>query len=154
MIQRLIHMRQILEYPNSQINHFRERIAVLRQWDRLVKRFIPEEFHHHCQVINVRKQCLVLEVRHAAWATRLRYLIPQLKARLQCENLPEKIEKITCCIAKKQTESKTTTSIDLPLSTKSVNTLQTTATNMTCPSLKKALQDLSNTLKQRLSQQD
>ena len=147
-------MRQLLDNTNRTLKQLMSRIKALRQWDRLVKRFIPEEFHSHCQVINLRQECLVIEVQHAAWATRLRYLLPQLTTRLQCEKLPTTIKEVICCVAQQHESDTPIHPSSLGLSEKSIETVQATASNLSDSPLQDALQHLSETLQQRLDEKE
>ena len=64
------------------VTHARQ-LARLQQ---AVLRALPDPLNRHCQVINVRQQCLVLSADSPAWAARLRYQIPELNARLNQKN--------------------------------------------------------------------
>lgn len=60
----------------------------LTQLDKRVRGLLPASLKNHCRVANVRDTALVLLADGAAWATRLRYLAPELCRRLQASELP------------------------------------------------------------------
>jgi hypothetical protein len=51
-------------------------------WTATLRAFLPKELGTQCQVANVRDHVLTVHLSNAAWATRFRFLIPELKPRL------------------------------------------------------------------------
>lgn len=48
-----------------------------------MRALLPQELASECRVANVRDQLLTVHINHAAWATRLRFLIPGLLESLR-----------------------------------------------------------------------
>lgn len=59
-----------------------------------------QDFAEHCKVANFEKGELLLLVRNAAWATRIRYAIPEILKTLS--SFPEffSLSRIQCKVAK------------------------------------------------------
>ena len=51
-------------------------------WTAALRAFLPKELGSQCQVANVRDHVLTVHLSNAAWATRFRFLIPELTPRL------------------------------------------------------------------------
>jgi hypothetical protein len=51
-------------------------------WTAQLRAFLPSELRSACQVANVRDHLLTVHILNAAWATRFRFLIPDLLPRI------------------------------------------------------------------------
>jgi hypothetical protein len=51
-------------------------------WTAAMRAFLPAELGSECQVANVRDHVLTVHLTTAAWATRFRFLVPDLLPRL------------------------------------------------------------------------
>lgn len=51
-------------------------------WTAQLRAFLPGELGSSCQVANVRDHLMAVHICNAAWATRFRFLIPDLLPRL------------------------------------------------------------------------
>ena len=60
-----------------------ERVQYHAGLERLLHENLPPELARHMRVANLRYDTLILQVDSAAWAARLRYLVPDLLKRLQ-----------------------------------------------------------------------
>jgi hypothetical protein len=47
-------------------------------WTDQLRALLPQDLASECRVANVRDQVLTVHINNAAWATRLRFQIPQL----------------------------------------------------------------------------
>lgn len=56
--------------------------------DKALYHLLPPEVASHCQVMNITNKTLILQADSAAWATRVRYLIPSLLAAFSQQKLP------------------------------------------------------------------
>ena len=56
--------------------------------DKMLESFLPSEMVPYCQVMNVSHKTLILRLDNAAWATRVRYLIPNLIETFSQKNMP------------------------------------------------------------------
>lgn len=48
-----------------------------------VRQHLPKPLQLHCQVANYRDGILIVQTDNAAWATQLRYILPEVQTRLQ-----------------------------------------------------------------------
>lgn len=67
--------------PQSILGFIQKKVLQLNQLNDLWQKNWPE-LAQHSRIANFREGCLVIEVDNAAWATRLRYLIPDLTRKL------------------------------------------------------------------------
>jgi hypothetical protein len=63
---------------NNVLTSIVQKAAHLRQLDQLLKTLIDKEIAAHCCVANYRDNILVIQCENAAWATRFKFLIPEL----------------------------------------------------------------------------
>lgn len=55
----------------------------LEQINQLIQELLPAEARNHCQVVNYQKNIIKLAINNAAWATKIRYLCPQLLTEIK-----------------------------------------------------------------------
>lgn len=67
--------------PQSILHYIQKKVLHLNQLNAVWKKNWPD-LAQHSRIANFREGCLVIEVDNAAWATRLRYLIPDLSQKL------------------------------------------------------------------------
>jgi len=64
--------------PQSILGTIQNKVLALQQISQVWKKEISADLSQHTRVANFRDRCLVIEIDNATWATRLRYLIPDL----------------------------------------------------------------------------
>ena len=64
--------------------------------EKMLQDLLPPEIIPYCQVMNILHQTLILQLDNAAWATRARYLIPNLIDAFSQQKMP--ITSIQCRI--------------------------------------------------------
>ena len=62
--------------------------------EKVLENFLPSEILPYCQVMNISHKTLILQLDNAAWATRVRYLIPNLIEAFSQQKMP--ITSIQC----------------------------------------------------------
>jgi hypothetical protein len=67
--------------PHSILGFIQKKIQQLNQLNEIWRKNYPD-LAQHSRIANFREDCLVIEIDNAAWATRLRYLIPDLIIQL------------------------------------------------------------------------
>lgn len=67
--------------PQSILGFIQKKVAQLNQLNEIWQKNWAD-LAQHSRIANFREGCLVIEVDNAAWATRLRYLIPDLTRKL------------------------------------------------------------------------
>jgi hypothetical protein len=63
---------------SSALTRLLGRAAQQDAWTSQLRALLPQEVAAECRVANVRDQLLTVHINSAAWATRLRFLIPAL----------------------------------------------------------------------------
>lgn len=74
-IDRLLSPRQP---PASALTRLLGRASQQDAWTDQLRALLPQDLASECRVANVRDQVLTVHINNAAWATRLRFLIPGL----------------------------------------------------------------------------
>jgi len=95
------HVRRIstqIAAGSTEFGEITDKVNRLRELDKALKVYLPEELREHCQVINFHedRQVWVVKAESAAWATRLNYVLPGLVSKLQMDNYD--IKQIACRI--------------------------------------------------------
>ncbi len=73
----------ILTQTDSMLGKLLEKAKQLTELDKLIKGYLGPKLAEHCQVCNLRNGRLVIMTQKAVYATRLKYEIPELLARLR-----------------------------------------------------------------------
>ena len=78
-------MRSINRCLNKQLVDICQRSVQLEELSNKLIQYLPENLAKECQVGSFNKGCLLLITRNAAWASQLRYIIPELRDKLRKE---------------------------------------------------------------------
>lgn len=78
-------MRHIRDCFNAKYNQICSQARRLEEFSTTIKRYLPESFHPHCRVISFQNGCLVIGTIDAAWASQLRYVLPELRDQLRVQ---------------------------------------------------------------------
>ncbi len=78
-------MRFINRCFNKQLEELCQRSMQLEELSNKVTQLLPPNLAAQCQVGSFNKGCLVLTTTNAAWASQLRYTIPELRDKLRKE---------------------------------------------------------------------
>jgi hypothetical protein len=68
--------------PHSALARLVNRASQQDAWTDQLRALLPQDLASECRVANVRDQVLTVHINNAAWATRLRFLIPGLLPNL------------------------------------------------------------------------
>lgn len=60
-----------------------ERLSTLQKLNALLSQCLPADLAAHCQVVKYEKNCLIVLVTSASWATQLRFQLPELLPKLR-----------------------------------------------------------------------
>lgn len=116
----------------------------LQQLNHAWKSCIDPTLAEHTQVANLRNGCLIIEVESSAWATRLRFAIPEIQKRLQTSSELRNLKNIEWYI---QPAENTTRPIKqhapLQLSENNAQLIEDTAAHITNKKLRDVLQQLA-----------
>lgn len=72
------HIAQLIEGTHSVLHQLWEKNQQVQQINQTLTDMLPPPLSKHCRVINLREQTAVIYTDSAVWATRLRYLIPEV----------------------------------------------------------------------------
>lgn len=76
-------MRLIRNCLNKQLTSLCQRSMQLEELSHKVSVLLPSELAQTCQVAGYTNNCLILTTSDAAWASQLRYAIPELRDKLR-----------------------------------------------------------------------
>jgi hypothetical protein len=72
------HIGELVEGAQNVLQQLWEKNQHVQQVNQTLPNILPKPLAVHCRVVNVREQTAVIYTDSAAWATRLRYLVPQI----------------------------------------------------------------------------
>lgn len=78
-------MRTINRCLNKQLAELCQHSIQLEELTRKLVQLLPEELAGQCTVSSFNKGCLLLSTPNAAWASQVRYVIPELRDKLRIE---------------------------------------------------------------------
>ena len=70
---------------SEQLNNIFNKLRQLESFQKLWLTFVPENLRAYTKVANYRDDSLVIAVASAAWATELRFILPQMLQTLRME---------------------------------------------------------------------
>ncbi len=78
-------MRSINRCLNKQLTELCQRSVQLEELSSKLAQLLPKDLAGECKVGSFNKGCLILTTTNAAWASQLRYAIPELRDKLRKE---------------------------------------------------------------------
>jgi len=72
------HIGELVEGAQNILQQLWEKNVHLQQINQTLPTILPQPLARHCRVVNLREKTVVIYTDSAAWATRLRYLIPTI----------------------------------------------------------------------------
>ncbi|KGP64223.1 hypothetical protein EP47_04000 [Legionella norrlandica] len=78
-------MKSINRCLNKQLSEICQRSMQLEELSLKISRFLPENLADKCQVASFNKGSLLLTTTNAAFASQIRYLLPDLRDKLRKE---------------------------------------------------------------------
>ncbi|ASQ44952.1 DUF721 domain-containing protein [Legionella clemsonensis] len=139
-------MRRINRCLNPKLMEICLTSMELEGLNTMIKRYLPPQIANHCKVGSFIKGSLSLTISNAAWATELRYSVPELRDRLRKEaglhsltGIKILIEESSAAISANVKTTKATT-----LSVNSRYTIHSASQQCTYEPLKNALRKLAN----------
>jgi len=134
-------LQEVFKQANM-LGNIHAKLQQLNQLNELWQHAVPALLAQNSCVANWREGCLVIELKSAAWATRLQYLIPELIERLQQHAELKNLTAIDWYI-QPSTNLPAATPPTLTLSAQQAQLLQDTAEHIDNEMLKAALQKLA-----------
>ncbi len=85
---------QLIAYPSGFLSGLLHHCDVLKQLDKIMLSSLPVPLNQHCRVANFRHKILVIHTDSSIWASRLRYMTPELLCQWQQNRAMPSIEQI------------------------------------------------------------
>jgi hypothetical protein len=76
---------QMLHHQSAELNNIYAKIQQLQRLQEQWELFLPLNLQPYCRVANFRDGCLIIAVASAAWATQLRYVLPDMLQSLRSQ---------------------------------------------------------------------
>lgn len=89
-------LREVLEH--SLLGYIVERAKFIDHVHQVIGDLIPAEAANHYRVMNVQENTLSISVSNAAWATKLRFLAPNLLQDLRAALAPKMINAVNIVV--------------------------------------------------------
>lgn len=122
------------------------KIEYLKQLNSLLQKYLPIDMAQHAMVANKRQNVLIIALDSAAWATKFRFIIPELLKKFSQSAELKGIQTIEWYI-QHLTFSQNKLQRSIVLSCENAKLLQETAESIPSPILQKALQRLASRAK-------
>jgi hypothetical protein len=130
--------------PQSILGFIQKKVMELNQLNEIWRTENTADLAQHSRIANFRDSCLVIEVDNAAWATRLRYLLPDLKQQLMKHAALKNLKKIEWYIQPHFHPISQPSKLPPVLSNNSTQLLKNTALNIKTSPLQESLMRLAN----------
>jgi hypothetical protein len=115
----------------------------LESLQRIIQACLNEPLCSHVQLANYRKGLLILQTDSPVWASKLRYLVPELRKQCQLHPSFQSLRDIRILVAPFRAEPRPVQRPQPRLSAASRQILESTAENINDPGLKASLLRLS-----------
>lgn len=136
-------MRSISRCLNKQLLDLCQRSMQLEELSKKVLQLLPENLASVCQVGSFSKGCLLLTTSNAAWASQLRYALPELRDKLRKEAGMYQLSSIKIQIVETVVEYEKPSAAPHILTEKAKATILSESEQCTYQPLKKALLNLA-----------
>lgn len=80
---------------NSSLNNIFKKLSELESLQQLWQTYVPANLRAYTKVANYRDDCLVIAAASAAWATELRFILPQMLQTLRTAGKLYQLRSIT-----------------------------------------------------------
>jgi hypothetical protein len=78
-------LRHITRCLNTKLIDICQRAIKLEEINEKVHTHLPEQLRNTCHVGSFKNSCLILVATNPAWASQLRYALPELRDKLRSE---------------------------------------------------------------------
>ena len=78
-------MRRINRCLNTRLIQICQRTVQLEELTSKLNNYLPASLREHCHVGSFNKGCLIIVASNPAWASQLRYSLPELRDKLRIE---------------------------------------------------------------------
>lgn len=141
-------VEKVLWSEGSSLSNLRKKIQQLAQLNIFWLEQLDDALAQHTRVANYREGCLIIEVDSSVWATRLRFLIPELLKSLRRLKEFHTLQSIEWYVNATVSLAKYSPLRQPPvLSAQNASLLHETAAEISSEALKRALQKLARNVK-------
>ncbi len=137
-------MRRINHCMNKQLQSICQKAAEIDKLNLLVKQYLPTHLSAHCRVSSFSKGTLTVQINDPAWATELRYSLPELRDALRKEGLYQLISVKLALANENYTQPSSNKKKRQYLSATTCSSLQALSDVCSFEPLRNALRDLAN----------
>lgn len=116
----------------------------IRAINEVLQHALPSDLAPHCRTMSLKADTLTIEVDSSAWATRLRYLIPDLKYQLRDFTATADVESVHCRVRPAAQTEPPARKNTPHLSQTSASVIRSAAESISSPALKAALLRLAD----------
>jgi len=88
----------LLHHSNGQLKKLLNKTKQLRKLDQDFQTILDPQLTKHCKIANLRNDCLIIIADNATWATRIRYMAPDLLEKLKNKPNFQQVKTIRCII--------------------------------------------------------
>lgn len=136
-------MRRIGSCFNDRLIKICQHTVQLNTLDIKLKHYLPTNLQQHCRVGSFNHGCLLIVVENAAWASQLRYSVPELRDKLRGEAGVYQLSSIKISIETIEKQKPTKPSNHLKLSAQARRTILSSGDKCEYQPLKDALLHLA-----------
>lgn len=129
--------------PTALLSAIKNKAAQLSHLNNLLHAQLETLLTQYCRVANFRENILIIEVDSSVWATRLRYIVPELLQKLRREKEFHRLQEIKWYIRPAASEYKKKPTKSIKLSEQSSELIAETAEHISNPMLQTALKKLT-----------
>ncbi|MEN8216175.1 MAG: DUF721 domain-containing protein [Pseudomonadota bacterium] len=86
--------RQLLANSSGVLKRLLQHSETLKHLNKIFQASLSDPLKQHCHVANFRQKILVVHTDSSIWATRLRYMAPELLLQWQLDSAMPTIDKI------------------------------------------------------------
>ena len=141
-------LTQHLHQGQGRLAHLIAQSRRMEQLDRLFNAYLPPSLHGHARLIAANPQEWTVQTDNAAWATRLRYALPEAAERL-AQHLKTTIPPLKIRIVPAPANPAPPPTRTAQASPSSVDVIESAARSTTNPELSAALQRLARHMRDR-----
>jgi hypothetical protein len=94
--------RQLIANPSGVLKRLLQHSETIKQLNKIFQASLSDSLKQHCHVANFRQKILVVHTDSSIWATRLRYMAPELLYQWQLDSAMPTIDKIVVRVRPKK----------------------------------------------------
>lgn len=133
--------------PTALLSAIKTKAAQLSHLNNLLHAQLEASLAQYCRVANFRENILIIEVDGSVWATRLRYIVPELLQKLRREKEFHRLQEIKWYIRPVENAYKKKSTKSIKMSEENSDLITETAQHIANPHLQSAMKKLANNMR-------